>query len=83
MFKDLPANSFSEVLPQLPVIDIILLDRLSLKIEDASVKNFKVFFTTIFFLDFFWLLTTANDAPLVSASLVNMQWCERPILREV
>jgi hypothetical protein len=48
-----------------------LLGRFSLKIEDASVKNFRVLFTTIFFLDFFWLLTIARDAPLVNASLTN------------
>ena len=69
--SDLPVNSLSEVFPQLPVIDIILLDRFSLKMEDASVKNFKVSFTTIVFLDFIRLLTIAKDAPLASASLTN------------
>jgi uncharacterized membrane protein (DUF373 family) len=44
---------------------------LSLKTEDASVKNFNVSFTTILFLDFFWLLTIARDAPLAKASLTN------------
>ena len=39
--------------------------------EDAFVKNFKVSFTTIFFLDFFCLLTIARDAPLAKASLTN------------
>ena len=51
--NDLPINSLSEVFPQLPVIDIILLDRFSLRIDEASVKNFKVSFTTITFLIFF------------------------------
>ena len=67
----MPINSFNEVLPQLPVIPIILLFAHSLKIEEAFVKNFRVFFTLIslkFLLD---LLTTAIDAPLLKACFIN------------
>ena len=38
---------------------------------DASVKNFRVSFTTIFLFDFFLLFTIAKDAPLRKASLIN------------
>ena len=52
LFNDFPVNSFKEVFPQLPVMAIILLDKFSLKIEDAFVKKFKLSFTIIFFLIF-------------------------------
>ena len=67
----LPVNSLSEVFPQLPVIDIILLGRFSLRMDDASVKNFKVSLTIIFFLELFPLLAIAKEAPFAKASLIN------------
>ena len=67
----LPINSFKEVLPQLPVIAMILLDVFSLIIEEALVKNFREFFTLICLGLLLNLLTTAKDAPLLKASFVN------------
>ena len=71
LFKDFPINSLSEVFPLLPVIAIILLSLFSLKIEDASVKNFKVSLVLICFLSFLNLSVTASEAPFLKASLIN------------
>ena len=53
------------------MIPIILPFVLSLKIEEAFVKNFRVFFTLISLSLLLDLLTTAIDAPLLKASFIN------------
>ena len=71
LLRAFPTSSFNEVLPQLPVIAIILLEVLSLTIEEDFVKNFNVSFTLICFGFFLKLLTIAIDAPLLNASFIN------------
>ena len=61
-------SSLREVLPQLPVIDIILLNEFSLIIAEDLVKKFKVFSTLICLGFLFKLFTIAKDARFLKAS---------------
>ena len=66
-----PNNSFREVLPQLPVIAMILPSKFSLTIFEDLVKNSSVSKTLIclfFLFKLLILLTTAIEAPFLKAS---------------
>ena len=66
-----PNNSFREVLPQLPVIAMILPSKFSLTIFEDLVKNSSVSKTLIclfFLFNLLILLTTAIEAPFLKAS---------------
>ena len=58
-------SSFREVLPELPVIEIIFALEILLILYEFSVKNFNEFLILIFFLIFLllFLFTITNDAP--------------------
>ena len=66
-----PNNSFREVLPQLPVIAMILPSKFSLTIFEDLVKNSSVSETLIclfFLFEFLILFTIAIEAPFLKAS---------------
>ena len=69
LFKENANNSFKDVFPELPVIEINFAEDIFLITFAESVRTFKVFLTFIFFLFFdFILLTTQNAAPFFIAS---------------
>ena len=72
MFKENDNNSFNEVFPELPVIEINFAFEIFLTSLDALVKTLNVFFIFIFFDLFIYpdLFTIAKEAPLLIASSV-------------
>ena len=73
LFIVFPNNSFREVLPQLPVIAMILPSKFSLTIFEDLVKNSSVSETLIclfFLFEFLILFTIAIEAPFLKASLI-------------
>ena len=74
MLKLCPINSFSEVLPELPVIAIVFILDVFLTIAEHLVSKFNEFFTLILFLFIFpnFLSIIAIFAPLFNASSANL-----------